>query len=390
MKKNDDINEPLSEADAKRLKELLRSAAPDVPSRRMWKAIEARIQVEPQPGFFERLGALLSAPGMKLGVAGMAAAMFLVIGIQVAKKTPPAEMASSESKPAPAPSSVGASQRLALPQPASQAGRAVGSPLRDRPAAAKSAAPAEPTEVERALADQDLDEVIAAMLKARQDQKAPMMVRSRSASGQPALSAQNVGYPSAAPAAAGGSRMEAYEAAAPAEAPSAPISRVDESGFWDFHPAALALNRRDWRSAGVELRAAASSAPEASERAFAQSALQLLSQAGQPVSPAGLGQEASLNVLSSGLWQVYVDRRVARYSGGVTARMAGLRSEGQELLLDMNFDRASFSPGTRFVRLAGDESSSVRSSSGQNVQESDFRAPRGADYLLKSRELRLK
>jgi hypothetical protein len=97
-----------------------------------------------------------------------------------------------------------------------------------------------------------------------------------------------------------------------------------------------------------------------------------------------------LDVLQASRWQVFIDNHVARYSGGVSTRMPGLRSEGSELLLDMAFDRAMFSPDTRFVRVTDESPVRVMGSHGETIESPEFRAPRGADYLLRARELRLK
>jgi hypothetical protein len=56
----------------------------------------------------------------------------------------------------------------------------------------------------------------------------------------------------------------------------------------------------------------------------------------------------------------------------------------------MSFDRASFSPGTRFIRLADERKSLVRNAQGETVSAGEFRASQGADYLLRANELRLK
>jgi hypothetical protein len=370
--------------EARLLLAMLGSSAPEVPSVRMWRHIKAEISAAPSPSFWNQLLDSLSRPRLRLGLGFVAAACLAVVGLQIVRK--PVPMPESMSSPSPSsPMSVGA--ELARP---------ISPPSPPQPQAAPRPAPAEkkmasrsdihePTEVERALADQDLDGVIATMLRQRQAASlsaAPRAMRS-------------------APSAGAAMRTVAYseEASAPSarmdvdfdSAPAASVSRVDANGFWDFKPAALALNRRDWNLATSELLAAMKRAPEASERAFASSTLQLLSQGGQPVvAKVGLADASTLNVQSAERWQVFVDNHVARYSGAVVARMPGLRSEGDELLLDMAFDRASFSPGTRFIRLSDDTRGKVTGAGGESIDQDEFRAPRGADYLLRANELRLK
>jgi hypothetical protein len=169
-------------------------------------------------------------------------------------------------------------------------------------------------------------------------------------------------------------------------------SRLDSSGSWNFNPVAAAMNARNWDAAGAELEGAAHRAPKAADRSFASSSLELLSQDGQPLSGSGLplvDLSDGVEIQAAGRWQYFGDQHLAVYSGGVVARMAGLRSEGQGLQLNLATGKASFSPGTHFVRLADDEPAKIVDASGASVQDNDFHAARGADYLIHDGVLKL-
>jgi hypothetical protein len=374
--------------EARWVHEMLGASAPEVPSARMWKAIRAGIKPgpEPQASLWERLLDVLAGSKLRLSVVGMAAMFLAVFGWQLAQKPAPAPEISGFAEPqAPAPAPAVASAPAAAPSKA-KAGQA--RPLEmaaAKPAAAEAEAKRFPSEVERALADQDLDGVIATMLRQRQ---AATVGPSSQAPGM-AAPVETVSYDGAAPAKRASARTSSDEGASyrfdSAGAQAAPQPRLDANGFWNFRPAALALNRRDWATAKRELQLATQQAPEAAERAFARSSLKVL----EP-GDAAFDETAGLSVEAAQRWQVFVDNHVARYSGGVVARMPGLRSEGNELLLDMAFDRASFSPGTRFVKVADDASTKVQNSQGETVESTEFRAIRGADYLIRANELRLK
>jgi hypothetical protein len=170
---------------------------------------------------------------------------------------------------------------------------------------------------------------------------------------------------------------------------------VDRNGFWDWTPAGTALNQRDWRQAKVELEAAEAQAREPAERAFASSALTLLSAAGQPLEGGssvieGLARGGELRVLSAGVWQLQIDSRLARFSRGVSARLPGFRVEGDALLLDMTFDRAQFSAGSRFTRVSGEAPAKVFNAQAQPVSADSFSAPDGAEYRVQDKELHLR
>lgn len=364
------------------LREMLRSCAPEVPSQRIWNAIQARLNAPELPSLWQRLSDALAGPRMRWSLAGAAAAMFLALGLQVVRTgiSPVMPIAPLASKTEP----------LKAPHQAKLAKSNLKSVvvLAKGPAVNAKIEKHEPTEVEKALSDQDLDDVMATLI--RQHQNVPALGgstdpsvalgASETAPGNGGLSP--VGYVTAAPE--------------PQASPSAPLAmpdarnRVDTNGFWDFHPAAVAMNRHDWNTASSELQAAAGSAPEAAERSFARSTLQLLSQAGQPVATLDPTSSSGFSIQSAQRWQVLVENHLARYSGDVVARMPGLRSDGQDLSLDMAFDRASFGPGTHFVRVQDDQLSLVKNAQGEAINSTEFSAPKGADYLLSAHELRLK
>jgi hypothetical protein len=152
------------------------------------------------------------------------------------------------------------------------------------------------------------------------------------------------------------------------------------------------LNQRNWSQARVELENASVRAGESVERAFASSALSLLAAPGGPLEGTQplLPSTGDLRVLGAGRWQLQVDSRLARFSAGVSARLPGFRVEGDALLLDLTFDRGTFSPGTRFTRVAGETPAKVLDAALQAVDSEQFSAPAGAVYNVRDRELRLR
>jgi hypothetical protein len=114
------------------------------------------------------------------------------------------------------------------------------------------------------------------------------------------------------------------------------------------------------------------------------------------IMPRQLLSRTGLDVQQADRSQYFPESRVAIYSGAVVARLATLRSEGDALQLNLSAERISYSPGTHFVRLAaasdnGSEAGiRVISSDGAEISDNEFNAPRGADYLRSSGELRLK
>jgi hypothetical protein len=191
--------------------------------------------------------------------------------------------------------------------------------------------------------------------------------------------------------------LSAFDARTAAEhfdsaAPLRTLGGPDQNGFWNWQPAAVAMNERRWEQAKAELLAAEAGATEAAERAFAASALSLLAAPGQPLAGSldALAPTGDLRVLSAGRWQLQVDNRLARFSQGVSARLPGFRAEGDALLLDLTFDRGSFAAGTRFTRVSDAAPARVLDAAAQPVSATDFIAPAGAVYNVQDRELRLR
>jgi len=227
--------------------EMLSASAPEVPSARMWKQIRAKITQAHQasgPSLWDRLLGVLSGPRLGYGLAGMAALFFLAIGLQVAKKP---QIQTDEAAQAKSEVSVPAGAPAAAPAPAPARAKAPQArPLElSAPAGASRPAPAEPetrrgpSEVERALAEQDLDGVIATMLRQRQaasvglpsagsGMASPVETVSFAAAPQAKRAAvRSVSAPSMADASA---RFDSSEAS-PAPALQ---SRLDSNGFWNL------------------------------------------------------------------------------------------------------------------------------------------------------------
>ncbi|MES2201811.1 MAG: hypothetical protein V4498_06140, partial [candidate division FCPU426 bacterium] len=328
---------------ARELRAWLRAAAPEVPSERIWanireRVIQGEVLAAPAPaleaGLWERLAGFWTkpSPALRWGFAGAAALLLVVVGIKVGRHNElPSVPALSTAVPMERAPEPVAAPELAAVEPAHAQQKSEKAPAPSLARRPDPATPSGPTEVERALADQQLDDVIGSLL-AQRDAGAiapvaarPMMARS--------AGSQNVNFAPGEPA--------PYERRAGAAA-------MDNDGFWNFQPAALALNARNWNDAAVELETAAKSAPEVSERSFASSALQLLAQPGQPLAnrtpvvPVEPDPKAGLTVLYAGRWQYFTQTRTALYANGVSARMPGLRSDGPGLRLDISFDRASF------------------------------------------------
>jgi hypothetical protein len=260
------------------------------------------------------------------------------------------------------------------------AATAPGKAVAPAPAAARAPELAEPTEVERALADSGVDGMIDSYLAAR-----------RRSAAQPSYGAAR---PSAAASPLVGLSRES--AADESVADSRSLGRVqggpDNNGFWNWRPAAIAMNRRDWPQVRLELDAARSHASETVERSFAASALTLLSAPGAPLegrSPV-LPGTGELRILGAGRWQLISDSRLARFSEGVSARLPGFRAQGDSLLLDLTFDRGTFSPGTHFTRVAGDAPAEVLDAQGRALAADEFSAPGGAVYNVSGRQLKLR
>jgi hypothetical protein len=396
-----------------RLRELLSGSAvapSAAQSRRMWANIKARAKAEavstPVLEFSEPWYAFIFKPwGGGLLSAGMATAALLVLAfVWHPWQTQAPMIAPTEAGPAltdaaapvaQANASDGSSSREeAAPMKKVAAAKAETdfAPEMNAPPAAASAAPmvAEkaaarkapareanedrsnpgPTEVELALADSGVDGMIDSYLAAhRQAPSRPMAAAGRSAS-TPLV---------------GLSQYSAREESRADDRPSSTAQgRRDSNGFWDWRPVTLAMNRRDLPQLRVELDAARVNAAESVERSFASSVLTLLSAPGAPLTGTG-----ELRVLGTGGWQLDSANRMARFSGGVSTRLPGFRSEGDSLLLDLTFDRGTFSPGTRFTRVSGDAPAEVLDAQGRPLAADEFNAPTGAVYNVSGRQLKL-
>src|SRR5665213_3149775 len=249
------------------------------------------------------------------------------------------------------------------------------------------------TEVERALADNQVDDMIDQFLTLRQQSPGPVLGDLQAAVGaQPDEGAMN---------SANTWNTVAYrqsDQAAVQDSPASPgvsgpvQGSKDGNGFWNWSPAAQAMNDHQWGQARVELQAASGKAGAVAERAFANSALSLLSSPGAPLEGTQplLPSVGDLRVLGAGTWQLLVDSKLARFGRGVSVSLPGLRCDGDSFLLDLSFDRGEFSAGTHFTRVSGDAPVRVVDASKQPVTAGDFYAPAGADYDIPDRELRLR
>lgn len=336
-------------------------------SRRLWVGIRARVLAQPAvaapTGWFERFLGRRWMPAWGLGLVGAGAALWLVLLRPVAPLPSPRTALLRVPAVAAAPAPVRRGAGVARPQVLSRV------PVPSRPVRlARRPAAQGPSVVERALAANPVDDLIEQALQAP-----PPAMQGGSLAGFDQVSAAP--SPGPAPAALG-------------RAQGGP----DAHGFWNWTAAADALNRRQWGQARVELAAAGARASSAGERAFANSALGLLAGPGGPlegaVSP--LASTGDLRIVGAGQWQLLVDARQANFVQGVSARMPGLRAEGNAAQMDLSFDRASFSPGTRFTRLSGGGGTTVLDAAGQPVTADQFNAPAGADYNVAEHVLRLR
>lgn len=326
-------------------------------SRRLWVGIRARVLAQPvvaaPMGWLERLLARRWMPAWGLGLVGAGAALWLVLLRPVVPPPNPVALLTT-------PAVASAPARSPVPTRVVALARLVR--LARRPAAQGASV------VERALAANPVDDLIDQALQAP-----PPAMQGGSLAGFDQVSSA----PVPAPASAALGRAQ---------------GGPDANGFWDWTAAADALNRRQWAQARVELAAAGARASSAGERAFANSALGLLAGPGGPlegaVSP--LASTGDLRIVGAGQWQLLVNARQATFVQGVSARMPGLRAEGNAAQMDLSFDRASFSPGTRFTRLAGGGGTTVLDAAGQPVAADQFSAPAGADYNVAEHVLRLR
>lgn len=389
------LDDPKVAARLKRLRALNTLLAASAPaptpeqSRRLWDAIYAQVApAAPKPSAWEAVRAYVTQlrlrGGLGLGLAGAAAALVFVLlrhspPSPTVAPTPSATPFVAEAAPAAgggvaSHAAVSASRRPALP--ASTPARKAREETVGVAALALPSAPRRQTEVERVLAENTVDDLIENFL--RQEMSGAGLRSFRG--GRPVAVAT----------------LSADEASTDFSAGLDSARRVegapDRHGFWNWGPVALALNRRDWGQVQAELGAAEAHAREASERAFAASALLLLSGPGAPLqgSRPVLPATGDLRVLEAGRWQLLVGRRLASFSQGVSVRLPGFRAAGESLMLDLTFDRASFAPGTRFIRVSGEEPAQVFDAAGRGVQATDFTAAAGADYHIEGHELHLR
>ncbi|MGH7441040.1 MAG: hypothetical protein ACREKE_00045, partial [bacterium] len=281
-------------------------------------------------------------------------------------------------------SALGVPHNVLKPEAASVAAIPIlaGLPVQSPPALGPGA-----TEVERALADNQDDALVSRFLSMQPAPQVPVIAMfapsARREGGVQAGAENTVAYqpesaPTLQPAGSG--------------VPGPVQGGKDGDGYWNWVPAAQAMNQRDWAQARVELLAAAGKAGSAAERDFAHSALYLLAASGGPLegSQSLLPSTADLRVLGAGTWQLLVDSRLARFGQGVALRLPGLRVDGDSFLLDLVFNRGEFSPGSHYERVIGEPPAQVLYASGQPVSDNDFYAPSGADYDLQAKVLRLR
>ena len=354
----------------------LSKAAPSLSqadSHRLWIGIRARVQAEvpAAPPWWETLLTRRWAPAWGLGLAtGLAIA--LAIFVRPLPPLPQREAAAVAVSGAPAAAPAKA-QAAALPVARPQLARALEHPAQARP----SARPKGPTEVERALAENPVNDLMDRYLQA--------------AHLPPPSSSPNAGMQGGS--LAGYNQVSAVEPApADSSAAGAVQGNVDSQGFWNWGPAAVAMNQRRWNQVKAELDAAQAKAPLASERSFAASAMGLLAGPGAPLegSVEPLPPVGDLRVIAAGRWQLQVADRKAVFGQGASVSLPGLRVECPSVALDLAFDRASFAPGSTFTRVDGDPAAAVLDANDQPVTAKQFSAPNGADYNVSVHALRLR
>ena len=370
------------------LRQGLSQAAPGLSqadSHRLWIGIRARVQAQVPAGtpWWEALLTRRWAPAWGLGLASglaMAWAIFVRplppmpqrVAVPVAAAVPTASAAHLQHAVAASASAAPAAQPRTQPAPVVA--------LQARPKAQPASRRQGPTEVERALAENPVNDLMDRYIQAAHLPQA-----------QP-------GSPLAPNRVEGGSLAGFNQVSAvdptPADnsAAGAVQGGVDAQGFWNWAPAAVAMNERHWNQVKAELDAAQSKAPLASERSFAASAMGLLAGPGAPlegdvppVPPVG-----DLRVVAAGRWQLQVANRKAVFVQGVSVSLPGLRAESPSMALDLAYDRASFAPGSTFTRVDGDPAAAVLDANDQPVTASQFSAPNGADYNVSVHALRLR
>jgi hypothetical protein len=238
--------------------------------------------------------------------------------------------------------------------------------------------------VERALAENPVNDLMDQYLQAAHLPQAPS-----TGSGQGRLASSEVQGGSLA----GFNQVSAVDPA-PVDnsAAGAVQGGVDAQGFWNWNPAAVAINQRHWNQVKAELDAAQAQAPLASERSFAASAIGLLAGPGAPLegSVSPVAPVGDLRVVSAGRWQLQVANRKALFGQGASVSLPGLRVECASMALDLAFDRASFAPGATFTRVDGDAPAAVLDANDQPVTAKQFSAPNGADYNVSVHALQLR
>ena len=378
------------------------SLSPDA-SHRLWIGIRARVQAEVPAGppWWEALLTRRWAPAWGLGLASglaMAWAIFirplptlpqrqplLAPGLPVpVQAAAPAQRTVSGSRAATRPQASVAAAKLA-PQAAAGVAQSSNAAAPVAPAqAAAAAAPAShgPTEVERALAENPVNDLMDQYLQATR----PSGLRQAQA-GAPGASRVEGG------SLAGYNQVSAMEATPTDNAAAGAVQGgVDGQGFWNWGPAAVAMNQHRWNQVKAELDAAEAKAPLASERSFAASAMGLLAVPGAPLegSVPPVPPVGDMRVLAAGRWQLQVANRKALFGQGVSVSLPGLRAESPSMSLDLTFDRASFGPGSTFTRVDGDPAAAVLDANDQPVTATRFSAPNGADYNVSVHALRLR
>jgi hypothetical protein len=361
------------------LRQGLTKAAPSLSqadSHRLWIGIRARVQaqVPSGPPWWETLLTRRWAPAWGLGLA-MGLAIALAIFVRplppLPQRVPAATVPIQAAAVAPA-----KARAVAAPAARPELAR---SP--ERAAQASPAArPQGPTEVERALAENPVNDLMDQYLQAAhlpQPQTGSVGNRSRVEGGS----------------LAGFNQVSAMDPTpADSSAAGAVQGGVDSQGFWNWGPAAAALNQHHWNQVKAELDAAQAKAPLASERSFAASAMGLLAGPGAPLegSVPPVPPVGDLRVIAAGRWQLQVADRKAVFGQGASVSVPGLRVECPSMALDLAFDRASFAPGSTFTRVDGDPAAAVLDANDQPVTAKQFSAPNGADYNVSVHALRLR
>ncbi len=364
------------------LQRIMDAARVEVPTRRMWLAIQARLdagEAVPEPGWREKLAAWWPRPGLGgpwpafAGALALALVVFLALRPGPQAPSAPAQAVSGRALASAAHPRDGRSGAPAQAQPAP---RVASAPESTRPAA-EGQAPAQ-----------------AAQAPAPRPQVAWQTT--------PFFWAQPAGWGDSGDSSDLGQDASYYP---PQDGPSAPpvsfnlppaVGGKSADGSWNWAFLAQALDQGRWARAGAELEAARLKAGSAEERSFAASGLNLLSQAGQPLEGAGLAPEAEswtspgvrLVVLQARQWRFAGSLDTASFQGDVMTRLAGLRSLGSDFRY-LQGGRAVFSAGTEFTRLAGDARASVVDAAGKSVDDNQIVAPRGAVYDFSSGVLKL-